>query len=134
VYRFVEGRDELFADVVRAVSERERAVVEDILRHEVDSRDAVRAATATFAVRALQGRRIARVLLAGPDVPEVDRARSETRALLVDAFARRLAVRTCAVAIVGALLALLEDALLRECGAADDVAGRIAELCVALAG
>ncbi len=132
VYRFVDGRDELFADVVRAVSERERCVVEEILQREHDDASAVRAATVTFARRALQGRNIARALLAGPGVPEVDRARAQTRRLLVDAFARRLGDRARAVALVGALVALLEDALLSEAAAADDVAERIGELCVAI--
>lgn len=133
IYRFAPSRDELLADVLRRVSAKERDAFRRMLSVHANVRDAIRAATHQFVVRAYTGNAIAGVLLSGPAAPAVDRARAETRALLADVIHDRLRDRVRAIAIVGALLAMLADALEAPSREREKRATEISSMCEELA-
>jgi AcrR family transcriptional regulator len=132
IYRFAQSRDELLADVLRHVSARERDAFRAALSAYARPRDAVSAATRQFVERAFAGNAIATVLLSGPAVPAVDRARHETRLLLAETISERLGSRSRSTAIVGVLLAVLADALQPPGGDCKRWAREISSLCASL--
>jgi AcrR family transcriptional regulator len=133
IYRFAAGRDELLADVVRHVSAKEREAFISALAQSPDPKIAVYTATRQFVQRAFANTPIAGALVCGPAVPCVDRAKTQTRALLADALDRKLGNRFQATAIVGALLALLAEALESPTNKHGGWAHDIATLCASLA-
>ena len=78
VYRYFPTKAELFAEIVRSVSQREI----DVLREIADSAarlERLASAVRAFASRALRGRRLAAAVLAEPVDAEVDGVRLEYR-------------------------------------------------------
>lgn len=115
VYRQFGSKSELLAAVFRSAASREVGAVEAALHGDDDALEQLEMAVATFARRALAGRRLAWALLAEPVDPTVEAERLAFRRTYRDLFARVIsggiehgelpeqAPAICAAALVGAI-------------------------------
>src|SRR5262245_65590437 len=88
VYRYFPTKAELFAEIVRSVSQREVDVLREIADSGGPASERLAAAVRAFARRALRGRRLASAVLAEPVDPEVDDVRLEYRRIHYGTFER----------------------------------------------
>jgi AcrR family transcriptional regulator len=88
VYRYFPSKAELFAEVVRTVSQREADVLREIAASDGTASERLAAAVRAFASRALRGRRLAYAVIAEPVDPEVDIVRLEYRRIHCGTFER----------------------------------------------
>lgn len=88
VYRHFDSKADLYARVLAMVSEREVAIVAEIVDSEGPASQRLVDAIFVFSMRAMRGRRLAYALIAEPCDPEIDLARLRYRAQLADQFAR----------------------------------------------
>jgi AcrR family transcriptional regulator len=148
VYRYFPSKAELFAEVLTAVSRRERDVVAAIVDGDGSPAARMRGAVQAFAKRALQGRRLAYAMIAEPCEPEIDSARLVWRAALGEEFVRLIAsgqaqgaFRACepriaAACVVGAFMEALVGPLAPEAfadaAAAQRLIDEIADGCLAI--
>jgi AcrR family transcriptional regulator len=88
VYRYFPTKADLFAQIVRAVSQREIDVLREIADSGGPASERLAAAGHAFASRALRGRRLAAAVLAEPVDPEVDDVRLEYRRIHYRTFER----------------------------------------------
>lgn len=79
VYRHFPSKAELFTEVFRVASQREVDAVAEAAREGGSAEEKIDRAVATFARRALQGRRLAWALLAEPVDPAVEAERLQFR-------------------------------------------------------
>src|SRR5262245_33409285 len=79
VYRYFPTKADLFAEIVRTVSQREVDVLREIADSGGSAAERLAAAVRAFACRAIRGRRLAWAILAEPVDPEVDDVRLEYR-------------------------------------------------------
>lgn len=133
VYRHFPSKAELAAEVFRAASQREVDAVAAAAGAHDDPRDALAAAVATFARRALAGRRLAWALLAEPVDPTVEAERLAFRRAYAAVFANAIhpdhGPELTAAALVGAIAEALVGPLAPTAGELDEdalVAGLIA--------
>ena len=82
------SKADLFAEVVRTVSQREADVLREIADSGGSASERLAAAVRAFASRAIRGRRLAYAVIAEPVDPEVDDARLEYRRILCGAIER----------------------------------------------
>jgi AcrR family transcriptional regulator len=148
VYRYFPSKAELFAEVLAAVSSRERDVVAAIAGSDGAPAARLRGAVVAFAKRALERRPLAYALIAEPCEPAIDSARLVWRAALSEEFIRLIelgqaqgAFRACvariaAACVVGALMEALVGPLAPEAFGEGDAAsrliGEIADGCLAI--
>lgn len=148
VYRYFPSKAELFAEVLTAVSRRERDVVAAIVDGDGSPAARMRGAVRAFAKRALRGRRLAYAMIAEPCEPEIDDARLVWRAALGEEFVRLIAdgqaqgaFRACdpriaAACVVGAFMESLVGPLAPEAfddaAAAQRLIDEIADACLAI--
>jgi AcrR family transcriptional regulator len=88
VYRYFPAKADLFAEIVRTVSQREVDVLREIADSGGPASERLAAAVRAFASRAIRGRRLAWAVLAEPVDPEVDDVRLEYRRNHYGAFER----------------------------------------------
>jgi AcrR family transcriptional regulator len=88
VYRYFPSKAELFAEIVRTVSQREVDVLRQIADSDGSASERLAAAVRAFASRALRGRRLAYAVIAEPVDPEVDDVRLEYRRIHCGTFER----------------------------------------------
>lgn len=88
VYRHFPSKAELFAEIVRSVSQREVDVLREIADSGGSACQRLAAAVRAFASRALRGRRLAYAVIAEPADPEVDAVRLEYRRIHCSTFER----------------------------------------------
>jgi len=88
VYRYFPSKADLFAEIVRTVSQREIDVLREIAESDGTASVRLGAAVRAFASRALRGRRLAYAVLAEPVDPEVDDVRLEYRRIHYGTFER----------------------------------------------
>ena len=88
VYRYFPTKADLFAEIVRTVSQREVDVLRQIADSGGPASERLAAAVRTFASRAIRGRRLASAVLAEPVDPEVDDVRLEYRRIHYGTFER----------------------------------------------
>jgi AcrR family transcriptional regulator len=145
VYRYFPTKAELFAEIVRTVSQR----VIDVLREIADSggpaTERLVAAVRGFASRALRGRRLACAVLAEPVDPEVDDVRLEYRRIHYGTFERIIAegiragefppqdVAASAACLVGAFMEGLVSPLAMESPGNEDENARLIDAIVRFA-
>ncbi|WP_067168630.1 TetR/AcrR family transcriptional regulator [Microtetraspora niveoalba] len=87
IYRHFPSRGALLTEVFRRASGRELDVLASVAASDGGARDRLARVVATFARRALDGRRLAYALIAEPVDPSVDAARLEYRRRYRDLFA-----------------------------------------------
>jgi AcrR family transcriptional regulator len=116
IYRYFPSKTDLVAALVTALSERELAALEAAAKAAPGPLSALAAAIASFATRALKGRRLAFALIAEPVEPDVDVARGSYRRALAGEFEQLIRTATAgghlpnqdaalaASALVGALI------------------------------
>jgi AcrR family transcriptional regulator len=126
VYRYFPSKADLFAEVVRTVSQREADVLREIADSGGSASERLAAAVRAFASRAIRGRRLAYAVIAEPVDPEVDDARLEYRRILCGAIERIIrdgiehaefppqAIETSAACLVGAVIEGLVGPLAME--------------------
>jgi AcrR family transcriptional regulator len=90
LYRYFPSKADLFAEIVRTVSQREVDVLREIAESGGSATDRLAAAVRAFASRALRGRGLAYAVIAEPVDPEVDDVRLEYRRIHCGTFARIL--------------------------------------------
>jgi AcrR family transcriptional regulator len=122
----VGAKADLFAEVVRTVSQREADVLREIADSGGSASERLAAAVRAFASRAIRGRRLAYAVIAEPVDPEVDDARLEYRRILCGAIERIIhdgiehaefppqAIETSAACLVGAVIEGLVGPLAME--------------------
>src|SRR5262245_53750684 len=88
VYRYFPTKADLFAEIVRTVSQREVDVLRQIADSGGPASERLGAAVRAFASRAIRGRRLASAVLAEPVAPEVDDVRLEYRRIHYRTFER----------------------------------------------
>ena len=148
VYRYFPSKAALFAEVLAAVSRRERDVVAAIVDGDGTPAARLKGAVRAFAHRALQGGRLAYALIAEPCDPEIDAARLVWRAALGEEFVRLIragqdggAFRPCdpriaASCVVGAFMEALVGPLapdpFADTEAAERLIDEIADGCLAI--
>jgi AcrR family transcriptional regulator len=88
VYRYFPTKADLFAEIVRTVSQREVDVLRQIADSGGPASERLAAAVGAFASRAIRGRRLASAVLAEPVDPEVDDVRLEYRRIHYGTFER----------------------------------------------
>jgi AcrR family transcriptional regulator len=88
VYRYFPTKADLFAEIVRTVSQREVDVLRQIADSGGPASARLAAAVRAFASRAIRGRRLASAVLAEPVDPEVDDVRLEYRRIHYGTFER----------------------------------------------
>jgi len=88
VYRYFPSKADLFAEIVRTVSQREVDVLREIADSDGTASERLGAAVRAFASRALRGRRLAYAVIAEPVDPEVDDVRLEYRRIHCSTFER----------------------------------------------
>jgi AcrR family transcriptional regulator len=88
VYRYFPTKADLFAEIVRTVSQREVDVLRQIADSGGPASARLAAAVRAFASRAIRGRRLASAVLAEPVDPEVDDVRLEYRRIHYRTFER----------------------------------------------
>lgn len=88
VYRYFPSKAELFAEIVRTVSQREVEVLREIAESDGRATERLAAAVRAFASRALRARRLAYAVIAEPVDPEVDDVRLEYRRIHCSTFER----------------------------------------------
>jgi AcrR family transcriptional regulator len=88
VYRYFPTKADLFAEIVRTVSQREVDVLRQIADSGGPASERLAAAVRAFASRAIRGRRLASAVLAEPVDPEVDDVRLEYRRIHYRTFER----------------------------------------------
>jgi AcrR family transcriptional regulator len=144
VYRHFDSKSDLYAQVLAMVSEREVAVISDVIDSEGTASQRLVDAIFVFSMRAMRGRRLAYALIAEPCDPEIDLARLRYRAALADQIARliregvksgefvQVDVPTAASCVTGAFMEALVGPLAPEAApnsaAARDLAQSIAAL------
>src|SRR5262245_16349342 len=145
VYRYFPTKAELFAEIVRSVSQREVDVLRDIADSGGPASERLAAAVRAFASRALRGRRLAAAVLAEPVDPEVDDVRLEYRRLHCGNFERIIRegiqagefpaqdVSAGAACLVGAFMEGLVSPLAMESASADDDNARLIDAIVRFA-
>ncbi len=126
VYRYFPSKADLFAEVVRTVSQREADVLREIADSGGSASERLAAAVRAFASRAIRGQRLAYAVIAEPVDPEVDDARLEYRRILCGALERIIrdgmehgefppqAVETSAACLLGAVIEGLVGPLAME--------------------
>ena len=90
VYRHWPSKAALFAEIVATISTREIEIVRAIADTSLPPAEKLADAIRAFAMRALQGRRLAYALIAEPVDPEVESVRLDYRAQLALCFERIL--------------------------------------------
>ncbi|MGZ9712480.1 TetR/AcrR family transcriptional regulator [Glaciimonas sp. GNP009] len=75
VYRYFSSKAELFAEVLAIVSQREVAVIAEIINGDGSPTERLQCAVRTFVKRAMRNRRLAFALIAEPCDREIDEAR-----------------------------------------------------------
>lgn len=141
VYRHFPSKASLFTEMLRAVCDRELAVVQAIAaERERPALDRISDAVATFADRALRGEGLAYAVIVEPMDPGVDEVRLAARGRLAAVFAGLISEGVAAgefgpqhaelrgAAIVGALLEALVAPLARRAEAPPDRAAITAEV------
>lgn len=130
VYRYFPSKADLFAEIVRTVSQREVEVLRKIAESDGSAAERLAAAVRAFASRALQGRRLAYAVIAEPVDPEVDAVRLEYRRIHCATFERLIGegigngefppqdVAASAACLVGAFIEGLVGPLAMESSAA----------------
>jgi len=88
VYRYFPAKADLFAEIVRTVSQREVDVLRQIAESGGPASERLAAAVRAFASRALRGRCLAAAVMAEPVDPEVDDVRLEYRRIHYGTFER----------------------------------------------
>src|SRR5690349_19204546 len=96
VYRYFPSKRDMVAALVTAVSEREIGAMRQAADAAPGPLSALAAAIATFAARALAGRRLAWAVLAEPAEPDVAAVRIDYRRALADELGARVAAAICA--------------------------------------
>lgn len=145
VYRYFPTKAELFAEIVRSVSQREIDVLRDIADSGGPASERLTAAVRAFASRALRGRRLACAVLAEPVDPEVDDVRLEYRRIHYGTFERLIDegiragefppqdVSAGAACLVGAFMEGLVSPLAMESPGSDHENARLVDAIVAFA-
>lgn len=147
IYRYFSSRAELCAAIVSTTSQREVDVLSGIAVAEGAPSQKVRDAVRTFAARAMRGRRLAYGLIFEPIDPEVENTRLHYRRAIARVFEtiiregiaagefRELDVEVAGACLVGAFMEGLVGSLAPDTGGEqsreDEIAGAIAELCLA---
>ena len=147
IYRYFSSRAELCAAIVSTTSQREVDVLSGIAVAEGAPSQKVRDAVRTFAARAMRGRRLAYGLIFEPIDPEVENTRLHYRRAIARAVEtiiregiaagefRALDVEVAGACLVGAFMEGLVGSLAPDTGGEqsreDEIAGAIAELCLA---
>jgi AcrR family transcriptional regulator len=147
IYRYYASRAELCAAIVSVVSQREVDVLSGIARADGTPAQKLRDAVRTFAARAMRGRRLAYGLIFEPIDPEVESTRLKYRRAIAQVFAgiiregiaagefREQDVDIASACVVGAFMEGLIGSLAPDTGGAkaraDEMAGEIADLCLA---
>lgn len=146
VYSYFAAKAELMAEVVAHVSERELAVLTDIVAGDGPVPRRLQAAVETFARRAFQNRRLAWSMIAEPAEPAVDATRLKYRRAVALQFERLIRegirsgdfravdVEAAAAVIVGGFMEALVGPLSPERpiakGRADEIAAALADLAL----
>jgi AcrR family transcriptional regulator len=143
VYRYFPTKAELFAEIVRSVSQREIDVLAKL--RSGGRPPAARLAVRAFASRALRGRRLAAAVLAEPVDAEVDNVRLEYRRIHCGTFERIISegiqagefppqdVSAGAACLVGAFMEGLISPLALESTPNDDESERLIDALVRFA-
>lgn len=146
IYRYFPSKAELCAALVAEVSARELQVLSEVSESGAPPAEALAAAVAVFARRAMADRRLAYAMIAEPVEPAVDAQRLIWRARIGEALAavvargqragvfRRCAPRLAAACITGAFMEALVGPLSPTADAGDPaaLADEIAALCQAM--
>jgi AcrR family transcriptional regulator len=145
VYRYFPTKADLFAEIVRSVSQREVDVLREIADSGGPASERLTAAVQAFASRALRGRRLACAVLAEPVDPEVDDVRLEYRRIHYGTFERIIRegiqaeefppqdVASSAACLVGAFMEGLVSPLAMESTSDDDENARLIDAIVRFA-
>lgn len=147
IYRYFPSRADLCAAIVSTTSQREVDVLSGIAVAEGAPSQKMRDAVRAFATRAMRGRRLAYGLIFEPIDPEVESTRLRYRRAIARVFEtivregiaagefRDVDVEVAAACLVGAFMEGLVGSLAPDTGGvqarADEVAGAIAEFCLA---
>ena len=130
VYRYFPSKNDLVADVIGAMAERELAAIRAAADAAPGPLSALAACIATFAARALLERRLAWAVMAEPVDADIDALRLDFRRALVAELEKRISTavagghlpdqdaRVAAPAVVGALLEGLVGPLAPSAGSA----------------
>jgi AcrR family transcriptional regulator len=142
IYSYFASKAELMAEVVAVVSERELAVLSEIVAGSGTVQERLTAGVNVFAKRAFRNRRLAWSMIAEPADPAVDATRLEYRRALAQQFEkliregiksgafRKVDVEAAAAVIVGGFMEALVGPLSPERSIAE---GRAEEIATALA-
>src|SRR5215475_7952753 len=145
VYRYFPTKAELFAEIVRSVSQREVDVLREIADSGGPASERLAAAVRAFARRALRGRRLACAVLAEPVDPEVDDVRLEYRRIHYGTFERIIRegigagelpqqdISASAACLVGAFMEGVVSPLAMESPSNDDANARLIDAIVRFA-
>ncbi len=145
VYRYFPTKAELFAEIVRSVSQREIDVLREIADSGGPASERLASAVRAFASRALRGRRLAAAVLAEPVDAEVDNVRLEYRRIHCGTFERIISegiqagefpaqdVSAGAACLVGAFMEGLISPLALESTPNDDESERLIDALVRFA-
>jgi AcrR family transcriptional regulator len=137
LYRYFPSKADLFAELLRAICERELAVTTSIANSGGPALTRIRSAVAAFSRRALRARRLAYAIIVEPVDPEVDQVRLEYRRAQTRVFASmihdgidagelpRQDVEISAACLVGAFLEGLVSPLSQGLAPDDESAERL---------